>query len=862
VGFHWENHKVEILYDVFISYGTKDGIEQAQFLYTELTQRGKRVWWDKNNIRLGESWIQEIATGIEQSAKMIFLMSPHAIRKESICHNEIVHALNKRKPILPVLLMPCDTPFVLNTHQYLAWIADPQRIIDHLEAWLEGKHLPPHLFLKNGQPLYTLPKVVIPRDEWVQNHFNRFFDSPTYYHQHIHLITAEGLHGKTHMLHVLKGYAEQSDHFIVLMVGAKGATGNNRHPSQSIPSILNDLWAQVRVYDVTKPYWEIAQSADQLSNQLGRLRGALHALAKSQSKQVLLLMDDLHLSHDPTFHQWLRSCVKGHPIYIIATCQVDTLNPLPQAEVSTYKHHTLPALQVQELGSLLAPPDYEFARHVLEICQHNLTIVSTCLSLYADDLLLVADGDGHWRCEQPDAEDYGLPNLWENNMETAIEVASEVLQTSTDDRENYNYERDGILEVLTCAAIVGDSISLDMLLGTFAEDGWTEATLSQLLQQLSEFNPPIFKTEASPLYTHPTHWWSWASQAWRWWILTHPEIRAELRAYHAEKLFEHLQKRLHPHLDWYFFYDLASYALQQRIYDNPNHVENSLAYQQRNRYVGWLEQETRVRWLQAQLGWLQEEKAPPHQTYPLWRELGLLMVYGDTPRPDVAEAFRTARQQAQQVQAEVDEVVNLFYLEAIVSPSPIALDLLTSAWQHFPNVGQYPPDAPEVTRWLEDKRRPLHTVLFPQQLPIGRRLLSISITQSKMAALYVKLGRNEEALSLYEQSLKTKETLKDPRSIAVTQSKMAALYVTLGRNEEALSLYEQSLKTLETLKDPREIAVTQSSMADLYVKLGRNEEALSLYEQALQAFEALKAPTWIAYTQRAILALGEPRESK
>jgi len=51
-------------------------------------------------------------------------------------------------------------------------------------------------------------------------------------------------------------------------------------------------------------------------------------------------------------------------------------------------------------------------------------------------------------------------------------------------------------------------------------------------------------------------------------------------------------------------------------------------------------------------------------------------------------------------------------------------------------------------------------------------------------------------------------------------------------------------------------------MADLYVKLGRNEEALSLYEQALQAFEALKAPTWIAYTQRAILALGEPRESK
>ena len=72
---------MEILYDVFISYGTKDGIEQAQFLYTELTQRGKRVWWDKNNIRLGESWIQEIATGIEQSAKMIFLMSPHATRK-------------------------------------------------------------------------------------------------------------------------------------------------------------------------------------------------------------------------------------------------------------------------------------------------------------------------------------------------------------------------------------------------------------------------------------------------------------------------------------------------------------------------------------------------------------------------------------------------------------------------------------------------------------------------------------------------------------------------------------------------------------------------------------------------------------
>ena len=98
-----------------------------------------------------------------------------------------------------------------------------------------------------------------------------------------------------------------------------------------------------------------------------------------------------------------------------------------------------------------------------------------------------------------------------------------------------------------------------------------------------------------------------------------------------------------------------------------------------------------------------------------------------------------------------------------------------------------------------------------------------------------QLGKPQEALKLYEQSLPTVRNWRMCAGIAVTQSSMGDVLRQLGKPQEALKLYEQSLAAFEELEDVRGIAVTQSSMGDVLRQLGKPQEALKLYEQSLAA---------------------------
>jgi tetratricopeptide (TPR) repeat protein len=131
----------------------------------------------------------------------------------------------------------------------------------------------------------------------------------------------------------------------------------------------------------------------------------------------------------------------------------------------------------------------------------------------------------------------------------------------------------------------------------------------------------------------------------------------------------------------------------------------------------------------------------------------------------------------------------------------------------------------------------------------------IAVTQHALADLYVKLGRWDEALALYQASLTTSQQLNDPRGIAVTQGALAGLYVQLGRRDEARALYEASLTTFQQLNDPRGIAATQRALAGLYVQLGRWDEARALYEASLTTKQQLNDPRGIAVTQHALAGL-------
>ena len=77
----------------------------------------------------------------------------------------------------------------------------------------------------------------------------------------------------------------------------------------------------------------------------------------------------------------------------------------------------------------------------------------------------------------------------------------------------------------------------------------------------------------------------------------------------------------------------------------------------------------------------------------------------------------------------------------------------------------------------------------------SRRYSSIAVTQGAMADVLSQQGKPQEALALYEESLRVYQEVGDIRSIAVTQDAMANVLRQQGKPQEALALYEESLRT-------------------------------------------------------------------
>lgn len=82
--------KVERDVDVFISYSRSDEAI-AKALYDSLTARGKRVWYDRNDISYGDKFMDEITKGIQTAKYFIPILSqniekekndPHVYRQE------------------------------------------------------------------------------------------------------------------------------------------------------------------------------------------------------------------------------------------------------------------------------------------------------------------------------------------------------------------------------------------------------------------------------------------------------------------------------------------------------------------------------------------------------------------------------------------------------------------------------------------------------------------------------------------------------------------------------------------------------------------------------------------------------------
>jgi hypothetical protein len=115
---------------IFISYSRIDkefALQLAQFLHAyEVT-----VWLDLSSIPHGANWDMEVQRGLDTSDYMLVLLSPDSVASGNVA-DEWNYFASKEKPILPLLIRPCEVPFRLMRRQRVDFTGDQRTALEQL----------------------------------------------------------------------------------------------------------------------------------------------------------------------------------------------------------------------------------------------------------------------------------------------------------------------------------------------------------------------------------------------------------------------------------------------------------------------------------------------------------------------------------------------------------------------------------------------------------------------------------------------------------------------------------------------------------------------------------------------------------
>lgn len=96
--------------DLFVSYARTDSVFVRR-LQEALTERGKDVWVDWQDIPPTADWFAEIEDGIEGAGAFVFVLTPDSLASE-VCATELAHAARHNKRVIPVLRRDVDASAV------------------------------------------------------------------------------------------------------------------------------------------------------------------------------------------------------------------------------------------------------------------------------------------------------------------------------------------------------------------------------------------------------------------------------------------------------------------------------------------------------------------------------------------------------------------------------------------------------------------------------------------------------------------------------------------------------------------------------------------------------------------------------
>ena len=96
---------------VFISYSRKD-IEFADRMDAALKSRGFEPLIDRTEILAFEAWWQRVEVLIGRADTVVFVLSPDAVRPESIARKEVAFATSLNKRFAPIVFRPVEDKLV------------------------------------------------------------------------------------------------------------------------------------------------------------------------------------------------------------------------------------------------------------------------------------------------------------------------------------------------------------------------------------------------------------------------------------------------------------------------------------------------------------------------------------------------------------------------------------------------------------------------------------------------------------------------------------------------------------------------------------------------------------------------------
>ncbi len=109
-------------YDIFLSYSTED-LPRVRSLAERLQQRGLQVWFDKWEIKAGDTLVIAIERGLESSQRLVLCLSAAALGSRWVSLERTTAMFrdpaNEERRFIPLLLEDCDLPDSLRSKKYV-----------------------------------------------------------------------------------------------------------------------------------------------------------------------------------------------------------------------------------------------------------------------------------------------------------------------------------------------------------------------------------------------------------------------------------------------------------------------------------------------------------------------------------------------------------------------------------------------------------------------------------------------------------------------------------------------------------------------------------------------------------------------